>query len=78
MVEGFVIGSHGTCQQTGIAHLVMGRLEDGLSVRGQARHEGIVRVHPDLFQQCGGAEVGNDKERYFLDGAIHYELEHTL
>ena len=75
MMERFIIGSHGTCQQTGIAHLVMCGFEDGLSVWGQTRHKGIVRVHPHLFEQRRGAKVDNDKEGHFLDGSIDHELE---
>ena len=78
MMQGFVVGTHGTRQQPWVAHLVMGGLENGFTIGRQTRHKGIVRVHPDLFEQVRGAEVDNHEEGYFLDGLIHHELEHAL
>ena len=56
----------------------MCRLENGFSVRCQAWYKGIVCVHPDFFQQRRCTKIRNDKERHFLDGSIHHELEHTF
>ena len=78
MVEGFVIGTHGTCQKARVTHLIVSRLENGLPVWCKARNEGIVCVHPDFFQQRRRPKVCNDKERHFLDGPIHHKLEHAF
>ena len=78
VVKGFVISTHSTCQQARVAHLIMCRLENGLSVRCQAWNKGIVCVHPDLFQQRRCTKIRNDKERHFLDFSIHHKLEHAF
>ena len=78
MVQGFVIGPHGTRQQSWVTHLVMCRLENRLSVGCKAWHKRIVRVHPYFLQQSRSPEVCNDEEWHFLNGSIHHELEYPF
>ena len=78
MVQGLVVGAHRAGEETRVAHFVVSGLEDGLTVGREVGNEGVMRVHPDLFQQFRGAKVRDHEEGDLLDGPVHDELEHAL
>ena len=78
VVQGFIVGTHRAGEQTRVTHLVVGGLENGLAVRREPGDEGIVRVHPDFFQQFRCAQIRDHEKGDFLDFSVHHEFEHAL